>query len=72
MEGLHLEFASEALRDDYQVVAEAVEANPRAIAFASPALRGNKDIARLAVDEEERTGGLPASSFASHDRGLKY
>jgi hypothetical protein len=42
--GKLLEFASEALKDDYEIASEAVKNNAEALEFVSDRLKGDRDI----------------------------
>jgi hypothetical protein len=59
-DGLQLQFASERLRDDYNIVLTAVKQNGLALEFASGRLQNNRDIVLAAVKQN----GL-ALEFAS-------
>ncbi|SVD56061.1 uncharacterized protein METZ01_LOCUS408915, partial [marine metagenome] len=75
--GLALEYASETLRADKEVVLAAVEADVAALQFASDALRSDEEIVMKAVllwEEycEESRGGYPYNVYDEEDFPVEY
>ena len=67
MDWSHLEFASAELQDDFDFIADAIEASRGdAICFASPRLKTDRCIALLATNaSQQRSGRLHASALAA-------
>ena len=67
--GAALQFATEALQDDWEVVFAAVQQDGAALTFASKALRGNRSIVLAAVTQYGYAW-LEASERLQADRGV--